>query len=433
MPIRTAVPAVALAAALLVPAGFASAQAIAITGGTVHPVSGPPIENATVVIENGRIIAIGTGIAVPAGARRIDARGKWVTPGFINAATSLGLSEGGGPSFSGGYNDASARGADGIAASFAAWRGVNPVNTLIIPARREGVTSVVGAPRGGMTGGTAGLSDLVDATSASAMLRRAPTAMVGNFASPGSGQTGARAELWARWQALFADVRDYAARRAAYEAGATRDLGARRADLEALVPVVRGELPLLLTVNRASDILAALAFAREEGIRLWIEGGAEAWQVATAIAEAGVPVFTGAMSNIPGGFDALGQRQENAAGLRAAGVTEVLGGNGPGAPESFDVRTLRQEAGNAVAYGMAWGDALRAITLAPAEVLGVADRVGSLQVGRDANLVIWSGDPFEFASVAEQVFVEGRTFDTPSRQELLTERYRTLPPDYRGP
>jgi imidazolonepropionase-like amidohydrolase len=111
----------------------------------------------------------------------------------------------------------------------------------------------------------------------------------------------------------------------------------------------------------------------------------------------------------------------------------VLIGNGPGGPNDWNVRNIRQEAGNAVAYGMSWDDALRAITLGAAEVLGVADRVGSLQAGRDANLVVWSGDPFEFSSVAEKVYVQGREITTKSRQQLLTERYLSLPPSYRRP
>ena len=139
-------------------------------------------------------------------------------------------------------------------------------------------------------------------------------------------------------------------------------------------------------------------------------------------------VFTGAMNNIPGDFSSLGQRQETAALLRAAGATVVLVGNGPGDPASFNVRNIRQEAGNAVAYGMTWDDALRAVTIVPAEVLGVSAQVGALEAGRDANVVVWSGDPFEFSSVAEHVFVRGREFTTKSRQQLLTERYRTLPP-----
>ncbi len=422
-----------MALATLATGPTASAQVTAIIGGTVYPVNGPRIENGTVLMRGGKIIAVGTNVLVPADAERIDARGKWVTPGFINSATSLGLSEGGSPQFSGGYNDTGARATDGVTAAFEAWKGLNPANTFIIPARQEGVTSVLVAPTGGMVGGQAAVIDLIDAVAAGEMVRRAPLAMVGDFGNPLGGSTDSRAEYWARWRRLLDDVKAYQGRRAAYEAGNTRDLEASRANLEALGPVVSGQMPLSLGVDRASDIIAALAFAKDYGLRLWIRGGAEAWMVAREIAAARVPVFTGAMSNIPTDFNSLGQRQENAGLLRAAGVTVVLIGNGPGGPESFNVRNIRQEAGNAVAYGLSWDDALRSITLAPAEVLGVAGQIGAIATGLDANVVVWSGDPFEFSSVAEQVFVRGRTFDTKSRQQQLTERYLTLPPAYRRP
>ena len=423
----------ALCGATVLAATASAAQTVAITGGTVYPVSGPRIENGTVLIRDGRIVAVGADVVVPADARRIDARGKWVTPGFINSATTLGLSEAGSPQFSGGYNDVSARGERGIAASFEAWKGLNPVSTLFAPARQEGITSVVVAPGGAMIGGKAAVIDLIDASTAGEMVRQAPAAMVGQFGNPGSGETSARAEFWARWRTLLDDVKAYQARRVAFESGNTRAFAASRADLEALIPVAAGQMPLALNVDRASDILAALAFASEYKLKLWITGGAEAWMVAPQLAAARVPVLTGAMNNIPASFDALGQRQENAALLRAAGVTVVLVGNGPGDPASYNVRNLRQEAGNAVAYGMSWDDALRAITLTPAEVLGISGQVGALAPGRDANVVVWSGDPFEFASVAEHVFVRGRTFTAQSRQQQLTERYLTLPPAYTRP
>ncbi|HET6681512.1 MAG TPA: amidohydrolase family protein [Gemmatimonadaceae bacterium] len=420
------------AAVLVMSPAAANAQTIAITGGTVHPVSGPPIENGTVLIRDGRIAAVGANVTVPADARRIDATGKWVTPGFINSATTLGLSEAGGPSFSGGYNDTQAEGADGIAASFNAWRGLNPASTFIAPARDEGVTSVVVLPGGGgMVSGAAALIDLMPGT-VREMVRKAPVAMLGDFGDPTAG-TNARAEFWAKWRALIADTRIYAERKQAYENGATRDFITRRSELEAMLPVVNGELPLLLSANRKSDIEAALDFAREMRVTIWLSGAAEGWMIADRIAAANVPVLTGAMNNIPESFSALGQRQENAALLRAAGVRVVLIGNGPGDPASFNVRNIRQEAGNAVAYGLPWDEALRAITLTPAEVLGVADSVGSIAPGRVANIVIWSGDPFEFASQAEHVFVRGAEYTAPSRQEQLIERYRTLPPRYRQP
>jgi imidazolonepropionase-like amidohydrolase len=421
-------------AALL--AGVASvtkAQTVAITGGTVHPVSGPRIENGTVLIRDGKIVAVGANVAIPADARRIDATGKWVTPGFIHAATSLGLGEAGSPQFSGGYNDGGATGSGGIAASFEPWKGINPANTFFIPQRLEGVTTVGVASGGGMISGKVAVIDLIDAASAPEMLRKAPVAMVGDFGNPGSGNTGARAEYWAKWRTLFDDVKAYQSRRAAFEQGNSRELAAPRTELEALIPVVSGQLPLLLNADRATDIVAAMAFAREYNLRIWINGGAEAWMVAGQLAAARVPVFTGAMNNIPVDFNSLGARQENAAMLRAAGVTVVLTNNGPGDGSGYNARNIRQEAGNAVAYGMGWDEALRATTLTPAEVLGIADQVGSLAVGRDANIVVWSGDPFEFLSVAEQVFVRGRTFTTKSRQQQLTERYLTLPPAYRRP
>ena len=419
------------AVAAMLPA-LTGAQVIAITGGTVYPVSGPKIENGTVLIRDGKIAAVGAGVAIPEGARRIDARGKWVTPGLIHTLTSLGLAEGGSPEFSGGYSDGRARGADGIAATFDAWRGINPANTFIAPTRQEGVTSVGVIGGGGMIGGRTALIDLVEVSSASAMLRKAPTAMLGGFGSPSAG-TGARDEYWDKWRRLLDDVKAYQARRAAYETGSTRTFETTQANLEALIPVVTGQLPLMLDVDRASDILAALDFAKEYNLRLWLANASEGWMVAKEIAAAKVPVFVGAMSDIPTSFEALGQRRENAAMLRAAGVTVVLVGIGTSGGGDFNVRNIRQEAGNAVAYGLSWDEALRAVTLTPAEVMGVAGSVGSLQVGRDANVVVWSGDPFEFSTRAEQVFVQGRTFDTKSRQQQLTERYLTLPPSYRRP
>lgn len=408
-------------------ASTVGAQTIAITGGTIYPVSGPKIENGTVLISNGRITAVGRDVQIPDGATRVDARGKWVTPGFINSATTLGLAEAGSPQFSGGYNDQSARGENGISASFEAWRGLNPASTFFAPARDEGVTSVVVAGGGGMVQGKIALIDLVEGRVASDMVRKGPAAMIGSFGEPGAGQTNSRGEYWAKWRSLMNDVRSYQVRRADFERGGTRDFLARQVDLEALVPVLAGQLPLLLTVDRSSDILEAIAFAKEFDIKLWLGGAAEGWMVAREIAAANVPVFTGAMNNIPGDFSSLGQRQENAALLRAAGVTVILIGNGPGDPGSFNVRNIRQEAGNAVAYGMTWDDAMRSITIVPAEVMGVSDHIGSIAAGRDANLVIWSGDPFEFASVAERVWVRGMEYTQPSRQEQLIERYKRLP------
>ena len=407
----------------------ADAQTIAITGGRVYTVAGAPIENGTVIIRDGRIAQVGAGIAVPDGARRIDASGKWVTPGLINAATRLGLSE---IAQEGQTQDVTARGRDGIAAAFTAWEGMNPMSVLWAPARNEGVTTALVAPAGGIVSGQAAVVDMVDG-SVRDMVVRAPAGMVAQIGGQFAGLT-ARAEVLTRLKELLEDARVYSRRRAEFERNASRGFVAGRLDLEAMVPVVEGRLPLIVVADRASDIENALKLAADYNLRLIIAGAAESWLVADKLAAARVPVMIGAMNNIPGGFGNLASYQEAAGLLRRAGVEVILiGDSGISDGQTFNVRNIKQEAGNAVAYGMSWDDALRAVTIAPARVLGIADRYGSIEAGKVANVVIWSGDPFELSTRAETVIVRGREINTPSRQDLLQRRYQTLPPDYRKP
>ena|SRR5689334_1074339 len=421
---------VAFAVALLVGSAGASAQTVAIVGGKVYPVSGPPIENGTVVITNGRITAVGTNVPVPAGAQRIDATGKTVTPGFVNSSTQLGVQEIG---FGGPPVDASARGKDNIAAAFTVWEGLNPNSVLLAPARKEGITSFVIIPTGGLIAGQAALVDVVPGTT-SDMIIRAPVAMVAEIGDAQQAGLGSRGELIVKLREVLDDAKYFQTHRDAFDRAQTRPFAASRLDLQALIPVIEGRLPLLLTVDRESDIDAAMRLAREYNVKLMVGGGAEAWMMADRLAAARIPVLTGAMNNIPAGFAALGQRQENPGLLSKAGVPVALIGNaGGGDEEAFNVRNLKQEAGNAVSYGMAWENALRAVTLTPAEIFGVADRVGSLQVGREGNVVVWSGDPFEFTTRAEHVFVRGREYNEKTRQDLLIERYRNLPGTHNQP
>lgn len=419
----------ALALGCVVATG-SSAQTVAITGGKVYPVSGPPIENGTVIITNGRIVSVGANIAVPAGAQRIDATGKIVTPGFVNSSTQLGVQE---ISAVNDTRDMSARGKDNVAASFTVWEGLNPNSVMLAPARKEGITSFVVIPTGGLISGQAALVDVVPGTT-SDMIIRAPVAMVAEIGDPQSAGLSARGELIVKLRELLEDARYFQTHRDAFDRAQTRQFAASRLDLQALLPVIEGRLPLLVTVDKESDIDAAMRIAREFNVKLIIGGGAEAWMMADRLAAARIPVLTGAMNNIPAGFAALGQRQENAGLLRKAGVQVALIGNaGGGDEEAFNVRNLKQEAGNAVAYGMTWDDALRAVTLAPAEFFGVADRVGSLQPGREGNVVVWSGDPFEFTTRVEHVLVRGREYHDKTRQDLLIERYRNLPGTHNQP
>lgn len=400
----------------MVVAGAAAAQPIAITNGKIYPVSGPPIERGTVIIADGKIAAVGASVPVPAGARVIDAAGKWVTPGLVSAATTLGVVEVGAVDET---NDARARGDRSVAAAFRVWEGLNPASVHWAPTRSEGVTHVAVLPGGGLIAGQGAIVETLDGPPGD-MVRRAPVAMVATLGTAAAAGATSRGEALLRAREVLEDARAYGARKAAFEAGGTRDFSTNRQHLDALAPVLAGRLPLVVSVDRASDIERTLDLAQEFKLRIVILGGAEAWQVAPRLAAARVPVITTALDNLPRGFALLGARQENAALLRQAGVSVAIMA---GEQESFNVRNIRQHAGNAVAYGMPWDEALRAVTLAPAEIFGVDGAIGSLQPGREANIVVWDGDPFEFSTRAAHVFIRGREAGGDSRQDMLTKRY----------
>jgi len=396
------------------------AQTIAITGGTVYPVSGPKLEHATVLIQNGRVVAVGPNVTIPADATRIDATGKWVTPGFIDGGTQMGLVEIGRV---GGTREMYLQG-DTIAASFNVAEGINPASTLIPVTRMEGITTVLAAPQGHLISGQAVLIDL-DGATIEQMLVKSPIGVVANFDENAKDEGGgSRAGVAERLRRVFNDALEYSRRRADYNRGAMQPLSASAADLEALLPVLRGQLPLIAVANRRSDIETVLRFGREFRLKVILAGAQEGWEIAEAIARAGVPVLVEPLDNIPS-YDALGVRYENAAVLARAGVKVALLET-----DTHNARNLRQQAGNAVSYGMTWEQALRAVTLAPAEVFGVADRYGALDVGKVANVVVWSGDPFEFSTGVEHVIIRGREVPLRSRQTELFERYRQLPPKY---
>jgi len=396
-------------------------QTIAITNGKIYPVSGPSINNGTVLIRDGMIVAVGAQVTVPAGAQTIDARGKVVTPGLINSITELGVIEIDQVRTT---NDVAAKGNNNIAAAFRVWDGLNPSSVLFAPARNEGVTSAVIVPQGGLVSGQGAAIDLVSGGVAD-MMRRPAVAMVAQVGNANNAGTSARGELIGKLRTLLDDVVFYMQHRNDFDRAGTRTLSAAKPDLEALAPIVEGKMLLMVEANRMDEIDAALALARDYRLKLAISGGAEAWLCADRLAAARVPVLTGAMNNIPDSFATLNQRQENAALLRKAGVQVVITGGGD--VSRYNARNIKYEAGNAVAYGMAYDDALRAVTLTPAELFGLSDRIGSLQTGREANLVVWSGDPFEFSTQAEHVFIRGRQVKEPSRQDLLIERYKPRP------
>lgn len=415
----------ALTALALAPA-LAAAQTFAITGAEIHTAAGPVIERGTVVVRDGRIEAVGPGVTAPSGARVIDGAGKVVTPGFLDSYTRLGVVEIGAVS---GTNDTASED-DRVTAAFRVSFGINPASTLIPIARTGGITRAVVAPaaEASLLAGQGALIQL-GGDRLEDMLLRDPVAMFGILDQGAAQEGGSRGVAMMRLRETLQDARDYANNRPAFESGNRREYALSRLDLEALGPIVRGELPLALDVHRAADIRQALRMADEFGIGLVLVGAREGWAVADDIARAGVPVVVNPMDDRPD-FDALASTLENAARMADAGVDVVFA--------SFDahnVRNLRQAAGIAVAYGMDHDAALRAITAAPAGLWGIGDRYGTLEPGMDADLVVWDGDPFEMLSGVEHVFVQGRELPLDTRQSELTERYLRLegglPPSYK--
>jgi len=396
------------------------AQTIAITGGTVYPVSGPKLANATVLIRDGKIVAVGAGVTTPSGATRIDATGKWVTPGLIDGAGQLGLVEiGAVPGTREGFLHG-----DTIAAAFNVAEGLNPASMLIPVTRIEGVTTALATPLGNLVAGQAVLIDLAGNT-IEEMLVKTPVGIVADLSESGKSEAGgSRAGVADRLRRAFRDALLYERRRADFNRAQMPPLPESPPDLEALLPMLHGQEALIANANRRSDIETALRLAREFKLKLVLAGAQEAWQIAAELARADVPVLVEPLDNIPS-YDALGVRYENAGLLAKAGVKIALLET-----DTHNSRNLRQEAGNAVAYGMSWEQALRAVTLSPAEIFGVADRYGSLEAGKVANVVVWSGDPFEFTTGVEHVLIRGKEIPLKSRQTELLERYRKLPPNY---
>src|SRR5437870_3152512 len=234
------------------------AQTIAITGGTVYPVSGPKLEHATVLMQNGRIAAVGTNVTIPAGATRVDATGKWVTPGLTDGGGQMGLVEIGAV---GGTREAFYQG-DSVAAAFNVAEGINPASTLIPVTRMEGVTTTLAAPGGHLISGQAVLIDL-DGTTVEQMLVKSPVGILADLSEGSKDEAGnTRAGVTQRLRQVFRDALEYERRKADFARAQMQALSARPADLEALLPVLHGQLPLIAVANRKSDIATALRLAR---------------------------------------------------------------------------------------------------------------------------------------------------------------------------
>ncbi len=419
----------ALVAALLAASAFATspalAQDIAITNGRLVIGDGSaPIEGGTVLVRDGRVVAAGSGVAVPAGVSVVDAGGKWVTPGLVAGFSRVGLVE---VDAVDGSNDAEA-GRSIFSAALDIAPALNPLGTPVAVNRLEGVTRALVYP--GDSGGLfAGRGALVDLGSDRSMVTRAGLFQYVEFGEEGAERAGgSRAATFLQFRALLQEARDFGADRAAYDGRSTDNL-LRRADAEALLRVLDGRDRLFVKVDRASDILSVIGLLRDfPGIKPVLVGATEGWTVAREIAAANIPVIAAALSDLPDSFEALAATQSNIGRMRAAGVEVAIG-----LVDDSEIHKLgysRQYAGNLVALtrvpgasGLSWDQAFAAISSGPARAAGVDDQVGSLRAGRVGDVVLWDGDPLEVTSVPVAVYIDGVEQAMTSRQRRLRDRY----------
>lgn len=437
-----------LAGAALLIAGPAAAQTFAITNARIETVSAAgTIPNGTIVIKDGKIAAVGAGVAAPAGATVIDAKGGVVTPGFIAVSSNLTVSE------VSAVQSTQDDGSGKLSAGFDIQYGINPNSTMIPWARQAGLTRAVATPvlSGGggghhkddsgaeeetAGGGGAGDGDphlfggqaaVVSLASGQPdLLIRAKAAVVLDMGEAGAQAAGSRGAAMVLVRSAFEDARSYARNKAAYDRGETREFGLSRIDLEALVPVVQGKTPLLVRVSRASDILQVLKMAREEGVSVILEGVEEGWLVAPQIAAAKVPVIVDAQRDLPSSFETLAARLDNATRLQAAGVTVAV----VGSRDQNNLRQARFNAGVAVSYGLTYQQGLASLTLNPAKIWKMDGQVGSLEVGKTADVVVWTGDPLELSTWPTDVFIAGQRQPADVRAFELRDRYAAQPGAY---
>lgn len=396
----------------------ALAQTIAVTNGrVVTNGEAGVIANGTVLIRDGVIAEVGAQVRIPSGARVIDAEGGWITPGLFHPQTELGLVE---VSAEAGARDNAASDSP-FTASMDVADAFNPAGNHIASARVKGVTRFAVHPAVG-SAIIAGRGALADSTGAPDSLFADRQFMLVDLSVSGARTAGgARSAAWAFLRAAIEDARFYPGRFMAHPEGDAIS----RFDAEAMVDVARGTMPLMMRMDRASDIVRAIQFAeRYPALRLIIVGGAEAHLMADEISAAGIPVILDPMRNLPESFDTLAASNRAAATLHAAGVQ--LAYTTLGSDLYWNARLLRQHAGIAVAHGARWDDAFRAVTLTPAQIYNVADRFGSLEPGKIADVVVWDGDPLEVMSAPTAVLIDGEVTSLETRQTRLRDRYAVI-------
>jgi imidazolonepropionase-like amidohydrolase len=404
---------------------------IAIRNATIVPVTSAPIANGTIVFANGAITALGANAAVPADATVIDGTGLFVYPGMIDSGSNVGLVE---IDSVAGTVDTSELG-DFNPNSKAAVA-INPHSELVPVTRVSGVTHVVATPEGGIISGQSALVQLLGWTPPE-MVVKTPTAVHLRFPRLRSAPLGdqpqdeeAEKELRKNYTREIDKLRDVLRDAQAYGKAAA----ARRASnsvqrfdrdliLEALVPVVEGRVPVVMHANLARDIRAALAFADEFKLQVILSGAQDVARVLDEVKRRNVPVLLGPILSLP-------QREDDPYDLLFTNAKTLFDAGVPFAIQTQDAhntRNLPYQAASCAAFGLPKEEALKAVTIYPARIWGVADRLGSLEVGKNASLIITDGDPLEIRTNVRRVFISGEEIPMDSRHTLLYEKFRRRP------
>lgn len=397
---------------------------VALIGGTIHPVSGPAIENGTIVFSEGKIAAVGARVDVPAGANQIDIKGRHVYPGLFDAYSRIGLTEIGAVRAT---NDIEEVGR--INPNVRAEVAVNPESEIIPVTRANGVTTALVAPGGGTISGRSAVM-MMDGWTWEDMVLQSPAALHVDWPrmttitawwmrQSEEEQKKEREKSLEALASAFHDARAYMIAKSA----SGRGIPSHPTDLrwEAMIPVLEKKIPVIVTAENIQEIQAAVAWAEKEDVELVIWGGADAWRVTDLLKAKDVPVIVHGTHRMPRrsweDYDSPFALPKK---LYDAGVRFCIAGGG-----ASNERNLPFQAATAAAYGLPKEEALKAITLFPAQVLGVADRIGSLEVGKDATLIVTTGDPLEATSNVEMEFIQGRAVDLSSRHTELNEKYQT--------
>ncbi len=422
-----------LAAAALTVTPAAQAQTYAIRGATIHTLAGEPIKNGTVMIRDGKITAVGANVAIPSGAQVINGNGLHVYPGLMDAVSQLGLTEVG----QGAPGTVDTNELGDFNPHILAATAVHPASEHIPVARANGITHTLSVPGGGVISGQGALIHLSGWVMDEMAIRRSGALVVqwptlsagGGFGGFGGGGGLRRRpfnEIKQDYDRRIQELGDWLERARHYaqamEKGAQANLE-RDLKLEGLVPVVQGKLPVLINANGHREIKDAVEFCEKQKIKMILARGREAPQVAALLKEKNIPVILGASQALPASEDEAYDQPFSIAGqLYKAGVKVAVA-----TFDSSDSRTLPYEAANYVPFGLPRDEALRAITINPAQMLGIADQLGTVEQGKVANLIVTTGDPLEFTTQVRYLFIQGKLTSTDNKHQQLYEKYLARP------